>query len=162
MISKDFLLECQQYIDNGDISPVVSVEEAAEIAGRQSLIVDEEEIKSYMTANRNLVFARMLFRMIDKAGKKDSHVYKKAQMDRRLFSRIRSTKDYVPAKKTVISLCLAMELSRADTDKLLSSAGYSLSGANDFDLIIAFCIEKKVYNLMDVNEVLYHFNVDTI
>ena len=156
MINKDFLLECEQYIKNGGIlsgssfTPVI-------IPTHELVDVDPADVLDYMKTNRNLEFARQLFHMIDKTGKKDSEVYKKANMDRRLFSRIRSTKSYVPAKKTVIALCIALELSRADADALLSAAGYSLSRANDFDLVIAFCIEKQVYDFMNVNEVLYHF-----
>ena len=66
----------------------------------------------------------------------------------------------MPAKKTVISLCLALELTREDTDALLASAGYSLSRASEYDLIIAFCIEKKVFDFIGVNETLDHFGFE--
>jgi hypothetical protein len=103
---------------------------------------------------------QQLLNLIDKTGKKDSDIYKKAGLDRRLFSKIRSNKEYTPAKKTVIAFCLALELPRSDADLLLSSAGYSLSRADEFDLAIAFCIEKSVYDFMRINKVLDHFGFE--
>ena len=155
MITKEFLLECEQYIENRGFVLADAWSKTPRLVE-----IDPTDVMDYMTTNRNLVFAGQLFKLIDKTGKKDSEVYKKANMDRRLFSRLRSSKSYVPSKKTVIALCLALELDRKDADALLSAAGYSLSRAVDFDLIIAFCIEKKVYDTMSVNEVLYHFNFE--
>ena len=63
-------------------------------------------------------------------------------------------------RQPLIALCLALELSREDADKLLSSAGYSLSRVDDFDLVIAFCIEKKIFNFFDINEALFHFGFE--
>ena len=57
-------------------------------------------------------------------------------------------------------MCLALQLSRLDANQLLSAAGYSLSRADDFDLIIAFCLEKQIYDFFDINEVLYHFGFE--
>jgi hypothetical protein len=152
-------LECEQYIKNGGIlSGAVFV--PVQIPSHELIDVDPRDVMNYLEKNRNLVFARQLFQMIGKTGKKDSEIYKKAGMDRRLFSKIRSSKDYIPAKKTVIALCLALELPRADTDALLASAGYSLSNANDYDLIIAFCIEKKVFDFIGINETLDHFGFE--
>ena len=157
MISKEFLLECERYIKNGGLlsgaiyTPVViPVHEA----------VDAKEAAEFLNDNRGLIFSQQLFYLIDKRGLKDSEVYKKAWVDRRIFSKIRGYKEYTPVKKTVIALCMALELSREEADLLLSSAGYSLSRADDFDLTIAFCIEKKVYNFFEINEVLYHFGFE--
>ena len=113
-----------------------------------------------MQFNRNLSFNERLFLLIDRTGQHDSDIYKKARIDRRLFSKIRCNEKYIPSKKIVIALCLALELSRDEADLLLSSAGYSLSSANDYDLIIAFCIDKRVYDFFDINEVLQHFGFD--
>ena len=70
------------------------------------------------------------------------------------FQKYGQTKKYIPSKRTVVALCLAPNPSREDADRLLSSAGYSLSRADDFDLVIAFCIEKKIFDFFDINEVL--------
>lgn len=159
MMTKDFLLECEQYIKNGGMLSG-AVFTPAVIPSHMLVEVDPSDVENYLVQNRNLIFARQLFSMIDKTGKKDSEVYKKAGMDRRLFSKIRSGREYIPAKKTVIALCLALELPREDTDELLTSAGYSLSRANDYDLIIAFCIEKKVFDFIGINETLDHFGFE--
>ncbi len=97
-----------------------------------------------MEENKGQPFTQMLF------------VY----IDRQLFSKIRSNKHYIPAKKTVLALCLALELPRAEADGLLASAGYSLSSAEEYDLVIAFCMEKKIFNFMDINELLDHFGME--
>ncbi len=158
-MTKEFILECERYIKSGGILAGAAFAPVT-IPVHTLIDVDKGEVEGYLSANRNMEFARRLFELIDKTGEKDSEIYKRAQMDRRLFSRIRSNKSYIPAKKTVLSLCLALELSRPDADSLLSAAGYSLSSASDFDLIIAFCIEKHVFDLISVNEVLYHFGFE--
>lgn len=122
--------------------------------------IDAGEVDFYLQFNRNLTFNERLFLLIDRTEQHDSDIYKKARIDRRLFSKIRCNEKYIPSKKTVIALCLALELSRDEADLLLSSAGYSLSPANDYDLIIAFCIDKKIYDFFDMNEVLLHFGFD--
>ena len=148
---------CKQYIKNGGIisgagfTPVF-------IANYEA--VDINEAAEYLNSNRDVFFVQQLLSLIDKSGKKDSDIYNKARIDRRLFSKIRSNKEYTPAKKTVIALCLALELPKPDADLLLSSAGYSLSRADDFDLAISFCIEKGEYNFFEINEVLDHFGFE--
>jgi hypothetical protein len=160
VITNDFLSECEQYIKNGGILSGAAFTPVY-IPSHELIEIDPSDVKNYLDTNRNLFFSRQLFRIIDKTGKKDSEIYKKAGMDRRLFSKIRSGKDYIPAKKTVIALCLALELPREDTDALLASAGYSLSRASDYDLIIAFCIEKKVFDFIGINETLDHFGFES-
>ena len=157
MITKDFLLECGEYIKSGGILSG-AVFTPVDIPTHE--FVDPSEAEAYLKKNRDVFFVQQLLGLIDKSGKKDSDVYKKAGIDRRLFSKIRSNLEYTPAKKTVIALCLALELPRTDADLLLSSAGYSLSRADDFDLAIAFCIEKRVYDFLQINEVLDHFGFE--
>jgi len=157
MTNKAFLLECEQYIKNGGI---ISGSSFTPVVIPEHELIDTTAAKEYLNENRDLFFVQQLLSLIDKSDKKDSEIYKKAGIDRRLFSKIRSKKEYTPAKKTVIALCLALELSREDTDLLLSSAGYSLSRADDFDLAIAFCIEKKVYDFFEINEMLDYFGFE--
>ncbi len=122
--------------------------------------ISVSEADAYLRYNRDLSFNERLFLLIDRTGESDSEVYKKANIDRRLFSKIRSNKKYIPCKKTVIALCLALKLDREEADALLSSAGYSLSRSEDYDLAIAFCIDKKIFNIFDVNEIMLHFGFD--
>ena len=151
----ELLRECELYIKNGGVSDEVS---EASVCGMVEISVSEAD--AYLRFNRDLSFNERLFLLIDRTGQKDSDVYKKAHIDRRLFSKIRSNKKYIPCKKTVIALCLALELDREEADALLSSAGYSLSRADDFDLAIAFCIDKRVFDFFEVNEVMVHLGFE--
>jgi hypothetical protein len=101
----------------------------------------------------------LLFQFIDQSGLNDADIYKKGGIDRRHFSKIRSNANYRMGKSTMISLAFALELSEIDTRRLLSSAGYSLSESETFDLIIQFFLEKKHYNMDDLNEALDQFNL---
>lgn len=159
MITREFLLECEQYIKNGGILSGASFT-PVKIRRHRRPSINAADAKEYIENHRDVFFTEQMLSLIDKTGKKDSEVYKKAGIDRRLFSKIRSNKEYTPAKKTVIALCLALELSRNEADLLLSSAGYSLSRADDFDLVVAFCIEKNVYDFMSINETLEHFGFE--
>ena len=100
----------------------------------------------------------MLFKLIDDRNLKDSDVYNKVHIDRRLFSKIRSDKTYHPSKETVILLSLALELSEKELDELLNSASYSLPKNNNYDLIIRFCFINKIYKIKDVNDLLNDYN----
>jgi len=157
MISKEFLLQCEQYIKNGGILSGTSFS-PVEIPTHE--LVDTSAVEDYLNQNRDLFFVQKLLSLIDSSGKKDSEIYKRAGLDRRLFSKMRSDMLYTPSKKTVLALCLALELSREDADSLLASAGYSLSRASNSDLAIAFCIERKIYDLLEINEVLDHFGFE--
>ena len=109
-------------------------------------------------ADKEPSFCDNLFNIIDEKSIKDSTVYKKADIDRRLFSKIRSDSDYHPAKNTAIRLCLALELNIAETERLLESAGYCLSLSSTTDLVIRYCIEHKIFNIISVNEAIDYFS----
>lgn len=108
------------------------------------------------TINQTFVDALILY--INQKGMRDSEVYKTAQIDRRLFSKIMSNREYKPAKDTVIALALALKLSLEETNDLLSRAGYILSHSNKKDVIIEYFLRERIYKLNDINEVL--FNLD--
>lgn len=103
-------------------------------------------------------FQTLLFQMIDERNLKDSDVYNKVHIDRRLFSKIRGDNNYHPSKDTIILLGLSLELNEDEIIKLLDSASYSLPKNNYYDLIIRFCFINKIYNLVDVNELLEEYN----
>lgn len=111
-------------------------------------------IKEYLNCNKSKSFNEILFQLIDKSGHKDSEIYKKVDIDRKLFSKIRCDETYIPRKNVIIKLCLALGLEKNEFNKLLNSAGYSLSNTT-FDQIISYCLENKVYDLSEVNDYLY-------
>lgn len=107
-------------------------------------------------------FSSMLLRLIDEKGLKDSEVYKSANIDRRLFSKIRGDEDYAPSKKTAISFCLALQLKMDEARKLLEAAGYTLSASSRFDLIIMYLIENSEYNIHFANIILDDYGEGTL
>lgn len=113
------------------------------------------KIDDYIDKNKDdNKFQKLLFKYIDERDLKDSEVYNKVHVDRRLFSKIRSYSDYHPSKETVILLGIALELNEKEIEELLESASYSLPKNNYFDLIIRFCFVQGIYDVSLINEFL--------
>ena len=123
--------------------------------------LQDEELDAWL-ARKHDSFTVTLFKMIDIRGLADADVYKRANMSRQLFSKIRSDVDYHPKKKTVLALAIALELNLSETKELLDCAGFSLSQSSQFDLIIEYFIRKSVYDCFAINEALFAFGEELL
>jgi hypothetical protein len=119
------------------------------------------EIDDFIKKHQKPSLQKLMFQYIDDRGLKDADVYKKAGMDRKHFSKIRSIPDYKPRKTTVIALALALELDSEDAEEFLNAAGYSLSGSERYDLAIRFFLERGIYDMHSINETLDYLSLKT-
>jgi O-acetyl-ADP-ribose deacetylase len=134
---------CEHYLPDESVSGTCVCEAPAELSG-------------YL-ARAGIPFSRRLLQFIRKSGFEEVEIYKRAHIDRKLFSKIRSDPNYQPKKATVIAFALALHLSLEETRDLLSSAGFALSSSTPFDLIIRYFVERHVYDLFMINDALYTF-----
>ena len=102
-------------------------------------------------------FSEMLFRLVNESGEKTSAIYNRANVDRRLFSKILNNPDYQPAKNTALAFAVALKLNYQQTQKFLQTAGFTLNKKNLADVIISFFIEKNIFDIATINENLFEY-----
>lgn len=168
-LSEKLFKSVSSYIDENYVSDKTSLEYGTSKVRRfdyEEMLLRESsyEITSKipnldgMLNNLDKGFSETLLYLIDRTGKKDSEIYKKANVDRKLFSKIRNNADYRPSKATAIAFAIALELSMDETDDLLARAGIALSQSNKFDVIVRYFIENKKYDIFELNSVLFEFD----
>ena len=141
----------------GNTAQPAACEEVKEL---YSLVLAKDDSPSLPDRMAHLgdTFQERLLRLIDAQDLTDPEVYKKANLDRKLFSKIRSNAEYRPKKTTVLALAIALELDLAQTKDLLARAGFAFSPSSKFDLIVQYCFEKGIYDIFEVNALLFQYD----
>ncbi len=156
---QELIIRIEKYIDD-NYSELTFIDlPDMKTADNSKGIDDFQKVEFFMDKNISKSFAETLFAFIDAKGLTDSEVYKKAGINRRVFSDIRCKKESVPTKRNIMAICLGLKLGVDDTNTLLKSAGYALSNSYKLDLIFKYCVEHKIYSIMDVNTILTHFDI---
>ncbi len=146
VISEKLLREVERYLSGTKISYL-----------KEAVPIDRTETDD-LIIRQDEPFFETLLRWMDEKGKTDVEVYKRANLDRTLFSKISTSKDYIPSKRTVIALAVALELSLDETNKLLKQAGYALLPNQKFDMIVEYFIVNGKYDIYEINEVLFLYD----
>ena len=148
---KKVVSDSETIVEAAFIKPLLAAEPAMEYNAPPKGIDD-------VIGNLDESFSNTLLRLIDAKGRTDVDVYKKANLDRKLFSKIRTGNAYMPSKRTAVALAVSLELTIDETNDLLARAGFTLSHSQIFDVIVEYFIIKGKYNIFEINEVLFKYD----
>ena len=150
----------QAYIDKNLVEQVEPQKPVIILGAVGSLELDQVDfMKLYAKAKTGcLSFSDMLMRLIEESGEKNSAIYKRANIDRRHFSKIANNDEYQPSKQTVFAFAIALKLDFEQTKDLLHAAGFTLNRANLTDVIVGYFLEYKIFDVDLVNQILYKYN----
>ena len=151
MINNNLLVKIQEYISVNYQEIEILEAEKCICSAPEGIIDDLED-----------GFSETLLDMIDRKGMSDVECYKRAGVDRRLFSKIRSNPYYQPKKKTALAFVIALRLDLVEARYLLESAGYALSRSSKTDLVVEYFIKNKIYDIVQVNEALYELGQEPL
>lgn len=138
-------------------SPPQAAEELFHMPAGAGLPMDSDDWRELLK-DLDAGFSETLLKLIDRTGKKDSEIYKKANVDRKLFSKIRNNMDYKPSKTTALAFAFALELDIDETKDFIGRAGFALSHSSKFDVIVEYFLVNRNYNVFELNEVLFAFD----
>ena len=154
-VNRDKIEKLRQYIEKTKEEEMCF---AAEAPKRKELSFSKRASLEERLKNKDESFSEMLLRLIDERGMKDSDCYNKANVSRKVFSKIRCDRNYHPKKETALAFALALELDIEGTQQLLRTAGYSLSHSNIADIIVEYHILNGIFKVSDINEMLYEYD----
>ena len=140
-----------------DICPSQALEECLEMSVG-AVIPTDSDGWGQLLKSLDAGFSETLLQLIDRTGKKDSEIYKKANVDRKLFSKIRNNREYKPSKITALAFAFALELDVDETKDFIGRAGFAISHSSKFDVIVEYFLANRNYNVFELNEVLFAFD----
>ena len=160
---KELKVDVQRYLDENLTDEYICYDLPAPVMAPPTIFYQSDiSMEADLLEDMEPTFSQTLFKMIKEKGISETECYKNANLDRRLFSKIRSNDDYQPRKNTVFALCIGLKLNLDEAEELLDKAGYSISHSIKFDTIVEYLIKKKIYDIIVVNEILFSFGCPTL